>query len=68
MRAFTFVDIDHTLVVVVSDPKLAAAVRALGYAYEEKEDGDVAPLIEALNSLYSREVGEENPSFAEWSI
>ena len=55
MKAFHCIDFHDTLVVVVEDPSLAAAFRALAYAWAETEDGPKPTtfLVEALNHLFA---------------
>lgn len=57
MRAFRLVESEEGLVVVVTDRKLAAAVRAFDYAWQEMNDGkdrtDI--LIETLGRVYTED-------------
>ncbi|MCB1489890.1 MAG: hypothetical protein KDJ88_20825 [Bauldia sp.] len=60
MRAFKLVEIDNTLLVVITNPRLAAAVKAFDYAWHDRDaeddDGDddrTETLIVALDRFYS---------------
>jgi len=49
MRPFKLVEIDNTLLVVISNPRLAAAVKAFDYAWHESDaDNDTEDLTESI--------------------
>ena len=60
MRAFKLIEMNDRLVVAINCPKLAAAVRAFDYAWEEHDggEGETTPILEALDQLYVKTAGE----------